>query len=1036
MDFSQVKKLMIPITVEGVTTLKEVKAISLNGETPAWKSGWSFTILIGDYVSSVRYSIDNGEYVVIDEDTVITDIDSDSVLQIEAYEYNQDDVYWNYTHYNFSGQYTSENDGGRVEVKQTRSRVYYTTTIYAGDYVNTLKAKLNTGSWSEALGEVTITHLYEDIISWELVGYQQNWQDNTTIYTYTGDTSGTITNSSALSVTLNRVQSTATRYYTSTFTHGDYISTLRAKAGASGTWSEAGSSVSIQHEYDDTLYWELVSYDTTYEDGTTKYIFSGDTSGSYANVRADSTFNITTRARTIQYYCTIGCTRCSCDYSTGWITKGTSVTWTANTNCAFSSDGSTVTLSQAIDSAGTYDKNALYVNVTSLNGTNCSATTGTGWYSSNDEILWTASTGHCFDNNNTTYKYVFAQPGANSCSADYLMHYTISFSRSGSYGSWGSSSKTAYYGDNISRSGNTVTCYQGSTSTSRWTNTFTNGSDAGYDYTLSYSSISSPVTDDQTITATTGRSRKTYTITFSNGTYGSWSTGSMTVEYGDTISRSGSTYTIYRWDNGSARGSSTYTNTARSYQYSYSVSSWPSVSSPIYANKTYTPTDSRATNNYSLSGSYTNGSVTFYSNSSRTTVITSADYGATIYYKGTGNTGYNNKTGSTTLNTTYWTMNKDNLTASISLGNASVTSYTLTISVTGSDYGSYSVSRTSSPLAGASTGSLSSGATIYYGDVLSGSSSANSSRYTGWDCQPSDLAVPTGSMVTGDATSATMRLTSRSNVAGNLYRWTGEWTWLTWLGSSGSTYDDGGLSFNTTYTYHLARNQTRYRYDRSADSGNYTGTNGVTGNVTANFTFYEGGANEETNWIADSPSTVELATGSRNGYTIYYKYWDGTNYSTYYRYWGENMPVLTSGPWRPASTYYDYSFAGWSPTPSGTVTGTATFTPTYTATHKSMDGSFLVNPTWDFWQRTTKEKYTTFTIDNNFDYTISVRILIYSGSALLGQSSYLDCSPNSTATYSCKSLIFGNKAVVNYECNVSGVSGAGSVTYTEGGSSC
>lgn len=89
----------------------------------------------------------------------------------------------------------------------------------------------------------------------------------------------------------------------------------------------------------------------------------------------------------------------------------------------------------------------------------------------------------------------------------HLKSYTITFALGGSqYGSWGSATKTAYYGDVLSRNGNTVTCYQGSSSTARWTNTFTNGSATGYTYSVSYNSITSPVTGAQTITATTSRS--------------------------------------------------------------------------------------------------------------------------------------------------------------------------------------------------------------------------------------------------------------------------------------------------------------------------------------------------------------------------------------------------------------------------------------------------------------------------------------------------------------------------------------------------
>ena len=54
--------------------------------------------------------------------------------------------------------------------------------------------------------------------------------------------------------------------------------------------------------------------------------------------------------------------------------------------------------------------------------------------------------------------------------------YTITFAKGGSnYGSWGSTTKTAYYGDILARSGNTITCYKYDNGTTRWTNTFTNG---------------------------------------------------------------------------------------------------------------------------------------------------------------------------------------------------------------------------------------------------------------------------------------------------------------------------------------------------------------------------------------------------------------------------------------------------------------------------------------------------------------------------------------------------------------------------------
>lgn len=93
--------------------------------------------------------------------------------------------------------------------------------------------------------------------------------------------------------------------------------------------------------------------------------------------------------------------------------------------------------------------------------------------------------------------------------------YTITFSVSG-YGSWGSSTKTAYYSDTLVRSGNTVTCYTyGDTSSVRWTNTFTKTADtSSYSYSsATYNSITSPVSANQTITATNTRTSLGYAVT-------------------------------------------------------------------------------------------------------------------------------------------------------------------------------------------------------------------------------------------------------------------------------------------------------------------------------------------------------------------------------------------------------------------------------------------------------------------------------------------------------------------------------------------
>jgi len=199
--------------------------------------------------------------------------------------------------------------------------------------------------------------------------------------------------------------------------------------------------------------------------------------------------------------------------------------------------------------------------------------------------------------------------------------------------------------------------------------------------------------------------------------------------------------------------------------------------------------------------------------------------------------------------------------------------YTLTISVTGS-YGGYSVSRTSSPYQQASTGELSSGSTIYYGDVLSGSSSSGV-QYGAWDCTPDDLTLPTGSWNGGATTSPSISLNARNTATANLYRrHSSNYNWVhlssNWGINASTSLTDTGLDFDTTYYYHVARNQNRNYWVWSPSSSNYTGTNGVTGSVTASFTFTKGGTQTESNWIGGGETPI--STGSQATYTVTWKY--------------------------------------------------------------------------------------------------------------------------------------------------------------------
>lgn len=210
--------------------------------------------------------------------------------------------------------------------------------------------------------------------------------------------------------------------------------------------------------------------------------------------------------------------------------------------------------------------------------------------------------------------------------------FTITFALGGSnYGSWSTASIAVEYGDTISRSGNTVTIKKwDDASTNRGTSTFTNSSATEYDYNVSYNTITSPITADQTVTATTSRTRRTFTITFALGgsNYGSWSKSSITAQYGDTISRSGNTVTVYKWDaTSTARDSSTFTNGSAT-EYTYSVS-YNTPTSPITAAQTITATTSRSRKTFTITFALGGSNYGSWSKSSIT-----AQYGDTISRSG------------------------------------------------------------------------------------------------------------------------------------------------------------------------------------------------------------------------------------------------------------------------------------------------------------------------------------------------------------------------------------------------------------------
>lgn len=480
-NLSNVKKITLPV---GSTT-KDAKAISLSSgasETTIWKGTWLYTINIGDYVSSVKYSDDNTNWTTITSNTTV-EIDSGKTLYIQAESYAITTAQYTYTPSNFNITRTEANEGGSVTVSQTRTlnsytitwknhdgttlktdtvnygdtpsytgstptksqdNIYtysfsgwspsvstvtgnatytaqysssyrnYTTHVKAGDYVSTVRAKVgSSGSWTSASSSVLITHHYNDKIYWEAVDYSTDDMDNTTVYTYSGSTSGNFVAGTGTTYTVNRTLTTSVRYYTAiiyagtyvskvrirvsggsfgdagsyatvkttygqtiiweateytgdnntyyytgdtsgrvttygswsftanrtqnvqtyttTINAGDYVSSLKVKVG-SGSWSSASSSVSVTHTYNQTIYWELVSYNTDYSDNTTNYSFSGSTSGNFASGTGSTQTINRSRSTSTRYYTT---TVYAGDY-VSTVKAGTSTAYSSGTGSSVS----------------------------------------------------------------------------------------------------------------------------------------------------------------------------------------------------------------------------------------------------------------------------------------------------------------------------------------------------------------------------------------------------------------------------------------------------------------------------------------------------------------------------------------------------------------------------------------------------------------------------------------------------------------------------------------------------------------------------
>ena len=237
-----------------------------------------------------------------------------------------------------------------------------------------------------------------------------------------------------------------------------------------------------------------------------------------------------------------------------------------------------------------------------------------------------------------------------TCQASYSrIPYTITFSNT-SYGTWSNGSGspktlTAYYGDKITRSGNTVTCYKwDATTTARWTNTLnanTNTAQYSYTATASGDNINS-VTSTATFGATSSRTTNKYNVSVSKGTgidriyYKTSSSGSyssttsnlsLSLDYGTYFAWYATPSTGYNLTS-SYTSSNPYTNNGITGALSFSATA---------SLKTYTLT---ITVNTGVARVYykVNGASSWSSTTSSKTV--SINHGSNIYWYATASSGY------------------------------------------------------------------------------------------------------------------------------------------------------------------------------------------------------------------------------------------------------------------------------------------------------------------------------------------------------------------------------------------------------------
>ncbi len=385
----------------------------------------------------------------------------------------------------------------------------------------------------------------------------------------------------------------------------------------------------------------------------------------------------------------------------------------------------------------------------------------------------------------------------------------------------------------------------------------------------------------------------TYTVSYKKGDYGTGTNTSATKTYNVALTLKGAIFTRtgYTQDGWSinSNGSTKDYNLSASYTANAAITLYPHWS----------------LNTYKLTISQGSGSTISVNRTS--SPIGGGSTGAlsnnaTIYYNDvlaisiSANTGYD--IGTHTVNGSNWTSGNHTVKGATSVV-STATKKTFKLTITQGSKSTATVNRTESPIGGASTGNLSTNATLYYNDKLKVTFSASGGYHV------TTHTVNGSTFTSGNTHTATAAVAVVSAAAANTY--------TVKFNANRGTASGSGTMADQSYTYDTAQNLrtnafTRY-YTVSFDGNGIT--NPTSQNASSTFNGWATSASGSKAY--DNGQSVKNLTTTNNGTVNLYAVW--TNGSV-------TLPTPTRA---------GYTFNGWyTATTGGTKIGNggASYTPT------------------------------------------------------------------------------------------------------------